>query len=182
MSFGLESVWPSPPADVREKVVQFWLTEGALPKWSFVSRECLVRGGGISLGQLATEEKSNEVTAIPELIDTIDVSNAIVTIDAAGCQKNIAAKIVDSGGDYVLALKGNQGHFYRDVYNGILDLFEDDFAGVTSRYYEEVVKGHGRMDHLMYYHISVPDSLPGRNNWKSLRTIGVAIRISEKDG
>ena len=64
---------------------------------------------GISLGQLATEEKSNEITAIPELIDNIDVAGATVTIDAAGCQKHIAAKIIDGGGDYVLSLKGNQG-------------------------------------------------------------------------
>ena len=63
---------------------------------------------GISLGQLATEEKSNEITAIPELIANIDVSGATVTIDAAGCQKNIAAKIIDGHGDYVLSLKGDR--------------------------------------------------------------------------
>ncbi len=68
---------------------------------------------GVSLGQLATEEKSNEITAIPELIDNIDVTGAIVTIDAAGCQKTIAAKIIDRGGDYILALKGNQGNLHK---------------------------------------------------------------------
>jgi hypothetical protein len=60
---------------------------------------------GISLGQLATEEKSNEITANPQLLDQIDVSGSVVTIDAAGCQTEIAAKIIDGGGDYVLALK-----------------------------------------------------------------------------
>lgn len=67
---------------------------------------------GVSLGQLATAEKSNEITAIPELIDQIDITGATVTIDAAGCQKDIAAKIINGGGDYVLALKGNQGRLH----------------------------------------------------------------------
>ena len=82
---------------------------------------------GVSLGQLATEEKSNEITAIPELISNIDVAGAIVTIDAAGCQKTIAAKIVDGGGDYVLAWKGNQGHLHQAVEEGITEHMEQGF-------------------------------------------------------
>jgi hypothetical protein len=70
---------------------------------------------GITLGQVATEEKSNEITAIPQLLERIDVEDAIVTIDAAGCQKTIAAKIVQGKGDYVLALKGNQEELFHDV-------------------------------------------------------------------
>lgn len=135
---------------------------------------------GISLGQLATEEKSNEITAIPELIDNIDVTGATVTIDAAGCQKHIATKIIDGHGDYVLALKGNQGHLHEAVENWIVTHMENDFANVTVRRHEEIVKGHGRVDHLMYYQVRAPDSLPGRANWKGLRTIGVAIRISQQ--
>lgn len=135
---------------------------------------------GISLGQLATEEKSNEITAIPELIDNIDITGATVTIDAAGCQKQIAAKIIDGGGDYVLALKGNQGNLHQAVQDWIIAQMENDFADVTVRRYEETVKGHGRVDHLMYFQFRVPDSLPGRTNWKGLRTIGVAIRISRQ--
>ncbi len=135
---------------------------------------------GISLGQLATAEKSNEIAAIPELMDNIDVSGATVTIAAAGCQKQIAAKIIDGGGNYVLALKGNQGNLHQAVQNWILAQMENDFADVTVRHYEETVKGHGRVDQLIYYHFRVPDSLPGRTNWKGLRTIGVAIRISRQ--
>lgn len=135
---------------------------------------------GISLGQLATEEKSNEITAIPELIENIDVAGATVTIDAAGCQKHIAAKIVDGGGDYVLALKGNQGNLHQATENWIIAQMENDFADVTVCRYEETVKGHGRIDHLVYYQFRAPDSLPGRANWKGLRTIGVAIRISQQ--
>src|SRR5690606_14921724 len=70
---------------------------------------------GVSLGQLATAEKSNEITAIPELLDQVQLKNSIITIDAAGCQKEIAAKIVNGKGDYCLALKGNQGNLHAAV-------------------------------------------------------------------
>lgn len=98
---------------------------------------------GVSLGQLATEEKSNEITAIPELIDNIDVSGAIVTIDAAGCQKAIAAKIVDGGGDYVLSLKGNQGNLHKAVEDWITEQMENSFVNVTARKHQQTVKAHG---------------------------------------
>ena len=137
---------------------------------------------GLSLGQLATEEKSNEITAIPELINNIDVAGAIVTIDAAGCQKTIAAKIIDGGGDYVLALKGNQGNLHKAVEGWIIEQMENDFANVTVRTHQTTEKGHGRVDSLTYYQFKVPDSLPGRLNWKQFRSIGVAIRESESRG
>ena len=135
---------------------------------------------GVSLGQLATEEKSNEITAIPELIDNIDGEGAIITIDAAGCQRTIAAKIIDRGGDYILALKGNQGNLHKSVEDWILEQMENDFANVTVRKYEQTVRGHGRIDTLTYYQFNVPQTLPGRSNWKHLRTIGVAIRVSKQ--
>jgi len=135
---------------------------------------------GVSLGQLATEEKSNEITAIPELIDHLDVGGATVTIDAAGCQKTIAAKIVDGGGDYVLALKGNQGNLHKSVEDWITEQIENGFVKVTARKYEQTVKGHGRVDHLTYYQFNAPKALAGFSNWKKFRTIGIAIRVSEK--
>lgn len=134
---------------------------------------------GISLGQLATDEKSNEIRAIPELIEQLEITGATVTIDAAGCQKSIAKKIVDGGGDYVLALKGNQEKLHKATMAYILEHMENDFADVTARKYEEVVKGHGRTDTLVYYQLPVPNDMPGRQAWKNLRTIGVAIRMSE---
>jgi predicted transposase YbfD/YdcC len=137
---------------------------------------------GISLGQLATAEKSNEITAIPELLDNLDVRGAVVTIDAAGCQKEIAAKIIQGGADYVLALKGNQGTLHQAVQDYILAQMEEDFANVAVRHHQETVKGHGRVDTLVYYQLPVPDCLPKRDRWTGLRTIGVAIRISRKDG
>jgi predicted transposase YbfD/YdcC len=133
---------------------------------------------GISLGQLATAEKSNEITAIPELIDNIELKGATVTIDAAGCQKNIAAKIIDGGGQYVLALKGNQETLHRAAIKLVTEQMENDFADVEVRQNTETMKGHGRLDTVEYYQFKVPASLPGRSQWKGLRTIGVAIRNS----
>jgi predicted transposase YbfD/YdcC len=137
---------------------------------------------GVSLGQLATEEKSNEITAIPELINNIDVAGAIVTIDAAGCQKAIAAKIIDGGGDYILALKGNQGNLHKEVEDWITKKIANSFANVTVRTYMQTVKGHGRVDRLTYHQFEAPKTLPGFSNWKKFRTIGIAIRVSEEGG
>lgn len=137
---------------------------------------------GISLGQLATAEKSNEITAIPELLDQIDIEKTIVTIDAAGCQREIAAKIIQGGGDYVLALKGNQSSLHDAVREYVLAQMENDFADVTVRKHEETVKGHGRVDNLIYYQLKVPQDLTSKERWKGLRTIGVAIRLSEQGG
>ena len=135
---------------------------------------------GVSLGQLATEEKSNEITAIPELIENIDVSGAIVTIDAAGCQKNIAAQIIDAEGDYIFSLKGNQGNLRKAVEKWFVVQMANGFVDTTVRQYQQVVTGHGRTDVLTYYHCQVPTGIPGRSKWKGLRTIGVAIRESRQ--
>lgn len=135
---------------------------------------------GISLGQLATAEKSNEITAIPELLDEIEVTNAVVTIDAAGCQREIAEKVIDAGGDYILALKGNQGTLHQEVQDYIVTHMENDFAKVPARKYEEQIKGHGRVDTLTYYQMPVPDVLTTAEKWKGLKTIGVAIRVSKQ--
>lgn len=135
---------------------------------------------GVSLGQLATEAKSNEITAIPELIDNIDVSGAIVTIDAAGCQKNIASQIIDAGGDYIFSLKGNQGNLHKAVEKWFLEQIGNGFVNATVRKYQQIVKGHGRTDILTYYHCNVPAGIPGSSQWKGLRTIGVAIRESRE--
>lgn len=136
---------------------------------------------GISLGQLATLEKSNEITAIPELLNNIEVSNAVVTIDAAGCQRDIAAKIIDGGGDYILAVKGNQEKLHEEVQEYIATHRENDFADIPARKYEETVKGHGRVDEYTYYQMPVPESFTQQKKWKRLTTIGVAIRISKRN-
>jgi len=137
---------------------------------------------GISLGQVATEEKSNEITAIPQLLDVIDVEDAIVTIDAAGCQKAIAAKIVDGKGDYVLALKGNHEKLLDDVELVMLHHMQDDFVGCPVSRHIEVEEGHGRLEARTYYQITAPSHLRGRSEWKGLKTIGAAVRVYEEKG
>jgi predicted transposase YbfD/YdcC len=131
------------------------------------------------LGQLATAEKSNEITAIPELLDQIEIENSVVTIDAAGCQRNIAAKIIEGKGDYVLALKGNQGKQHRAVVEYVTKHMETDFHDVVARKHVERIKGHGRIDEISYYQLAVPKDLAARKDWRGLRTIGVAIRHSK---
>jgi predicted transposase YbfD/YdcC len=137
---------------------------------------------GISLGQVATEEKSNEITAIPQLLEVIDVEDAIVTIDAAGCQKTIAAKIVDGKGDYVLALKGNQEKLFQDIELLMLAHMQDDFAGCPVSRHVEVEQGHGRLEARTYYQMTAPSHLHGRSEWKGLKTIGAAVRVYEENG
>jgi predicted transposase YbfD/YdcC len=131
---------------------------------------------GIALGQLAVEEKSNEITAIPQLLDQLDLTGAVVTIDAAGCQRNIADEIVAGGGDYVLALKGNQETLHRDVTDLFAKLLGEDFSDTPVSRHEEREHGHGRMEERDYYQISVPTDFPQREKWTGLKTFGLAIR------
>lgn len=137
---------------------------------------------GITLGQVATEEKSNEITAIPQLLEQIDVQDAIVTLDAAGCQKTIAAKIVEGKGDYVLALKGNQEKLLHDVKFLMLGPLQDDRGGGPVSRHVEVEQGHGRLEARTYYQMTAPSYLHGRSQWKGLKTIGAAVRVYEEKG
>lgn len=136
-------------------------------------------GHSISLGQLATDEKSNEITAIPELLENIELEKSVVTIDAAGCQKNIARQIIASKADYLFALKGNHPTLHEAVTSYVATHMENDFADVAARRHCETLKGHGRTDQITYYQMPVPDDLPCLEQWAGLRTIGVAIRESE---
>lgn len=138
---------------------------------------------GITLGQLATEEKSNEITAIPQLLKEVDVEGAVVTIDAAGCQKNIANDIVEGGGDYVLALKGNQEKLHEAVCDWVETNMADDFAGLPVSRLEERETSHGRTEHRTYYHIAVPQELRAQcKAWRRLRTLGLVVRMYEQHG
>lgn len=137
---------------------------------------------GIALGQLAVEEKSNEITAIPQLLDQLDLTGAVVTIDAAGCQRNIADEIIAGGGDFVLALKGNQETLYRDVTDLFARLLEEDFGDTPVSRHEERERGHGRTEERYYYQISVPTDFPQREKWTGLKTFGLAVRRSIAGG
>jgi predicted transposase YbfD/YdcC len=137
---------------------------------------------GLSLGQVACDEKSNEITAIPELLRLVDIHGAIITIDAIGTQKAIAEQVVASGADYVLALKGNQETLHEAVIGYVNQHLDDDFAGVPARRHQEVDKGHGREEYRSYIQMPVPESLRGAEQWKGLRSIGLATSICTRDG
>jgi predicted transposase YbfD/YdcC len=137
---------------------------------------------GLSLGQVACAEKSNEITAIPELLKLVDVSGGVVTIDAMGCQKEIAGAVVAAKGDYVLALKDNQPTLHRAVVDHLLSRWEMEFAGdeVGRRQAQET--GHGRRESRTYIQLEAPESLPGFQSWRGLKSIGVVISETLRDG
>jgi predicted transposase YbfD/YdcC len=137
---------------------------------------------GLSLGQVACAEKSNEITAIPELLKLVDLRGAIITIDAMGTQKAIAAQIIEGQADYVLALKGNQETLHQAVIDHIDEQWEDDFACVKARRHQTQETGHGRDETRSYIQIPVPEDLPGRELWKGLKSIGVVVSECVRDG
>lgn len=129
----------------------------------------------ISLGQVVVDEKSNEITAIPKLLKMLDLSGCLVTIDAMGCQTEIAQAIIDAGGDYVLAVKANQPTLHDGIDQFFLDHLEDDFARVKVSRHHTREKAHGRQTTRDYYVCAVPEVLPDRGRWPKLAAIGVAI-------
>ena len=135
---------------------------------------------GLSLGQVACAEKSNEITAIPELLRLVDINGAIITIDAMGTQKAIAAQIVDSKADYLLALKGNQETMHQAVIDYIDDQLETDQASAQEHVTTE--EGHGREEVRTYLQFPAPEELPGYLQWKGLKSIGIVTSRCLRDG
>jgi predicted transposase YbfD/YdcC len=130
------------------------------------------------LGQTATAEKSNEITAIPELLDLLDLKGSLVTIDAMGCQTDIAQKIVDKGGDYLLAVKNNQKHLAQDI----KEHFDLEFAqaipfeDITHDYTQTIEKNRGRIETRECWTISEPEFIAHIRNhqaWAQLKTIAL---------
>jgi predicted transposase YbfD/YdcC len=137
---------------------------------------------GLSLGQVACAEKSNEITAIPELLALVDIAGTIITIDAMGTQKAIAAQIIEGKADYVLALKGNQETLQQAVIDHIDEQSKNDFAEAQARRYTTAEKGHGREEIRSYIHMPVPATLRGLELWKGLKSIGTATLVCVRDG
>ena len=124
------------------------------------------------LGQEKTAEKSNEITAIPELLDVLDIKKCIVSIDAMGCQTAIAEKIIKQGGNYVLALKGNQGNLHDEVKTFVDIALENNFLNVPHDYHEEVERGHGRVEKRACWVIDAKKEwFPSAQKWKNLNKI-----------
>jgi len=129
---------------------------------------------GLALGQVKVDRKSNEITAIPELLRLLDVSGCIVTIDAMGCQKEIAKQIVAGGADYILAVKENQGNLHADIH----DLFEGAeafaFADIPHETWQATTKGHGRVETRQCWTIADPVALSyiaDREAWPMLASV-----------
>jgi predicted transposase YbfD/YdcC len=137
---------------------------------------------GLTLGQVACAEKSNEITAIPELLCLVDIKGAIITIDAMGTQKAIATQIVDQGADYVLALKGNQETLHQAVIDYIDKQLVTNFANVPARRLLTTERGHGREEARTYVQMPVPPDLADLELWKGLKTIGVVVSARIRDG
>ena len=130
----------------------------------------------LSLGQQAVAAKSNEITAIPQLLELVEIAGGLVTIDAMGCQKQIAAKIRAHGADYVLAVKLNQGRLYADVAGAFREALAQDFVGVAHDQYATEQTGHGRVEYRTYYTLPVQDRVRDQAAWADLTLLGIALR------
>jgi len=125
------------------------------------------------LGQRKVDDKSNEITAIPELLRALELSGCIVTIDAMGCQKNIAKEIHEADADYVLALKGNQAVLHQEVKEFLDDAQARHFAKVPHQYYQGIEKDHGRLETRRYWVTDQIAWMADRHQWENLHSIGV---------
>ncbi|NTV58978.1 MAG: ISAs1 family transposase [Deltaproteobacteria bacterium] len=131
------------------------------------------------LGQVKTEDKSNEIKAIPELLKTLDLKDCVVTIDAMGCQKEIAKQIVDQGADYVLSLKGNQGNLHKEVELLFEDAKKSDYRDLSYETYTTVDGGHGRVETRRYTVIDDVDWFEEKSKWKKLTTFAMVESTRE---
>jgi predicted transposase YbfD/YdcC len=128
------------------------------------------------LGQVAVGDKSNEITAIPQLLDLLDLQGAIVSIDAMGCQKEIAKKIVAGGGDYVLAVKANQETLHADIMAYLGTCLDKDFAGVKVSTHSSKEQGHGRAEERQVLAVPVPEGFRNRASWAGLKSLCMVTR------
>jgi predicted transposase YbfD/YdcC len=134
------------------------------------------------LGQEAIDEKSNEITAIPKLLKLLEIKGCIITIDAMGCQHTITDQVIEQEGDYVIGLKGNQGHLHEAVEDFFTVAYESDFKGVSHDYIEEVDKDHGRFEIRRYWVSDELITLPKAASWSGLCSIGMVERECTKAG
>jgi predicted transposase YbfD/YdcC len=133
----------------------------------------------VVLGQVKTQEKSNEITAIPELLKLLELKGCIVSIDAMGCQKEIAERIIDQGGDYVARLKGNQGQLHEDVVQFFEYAQAKGFKDIPHSFHETLDADHGRIEIQRYWTVDRLDWLEDKAQWKGFNLIGMVE--SERD-
>jgi len=143
---------------------------------AFAARQRLV------MGQVAVAEKSNEIVAIPVLLDMMAIEGAVVTIDAMGCQRNIAKKIIAKKADYIIALKGNQGTLHDDVKVFVAEQKANDFKDTVISQHETVDADHGRIETRTYTAIHDVEWLQERHNWPGLEGVIMVESRRESDG
>jgi predicted transposase YbfD/YdcC len=136
----------------------------------------------LTLGQVAVDAKSNEITAIPALLELLDVRGVLVTIDAMGCQKEIARQLVEGGGDYVLAVKDNQPNLAADIAQGLEQGIATDFEGIEHEVHWTEEVGHGRHETRTYVIVNEPQGLRNQEAWKGLKVVGMCVRERETAG
>jgi predicted transposase YbfD/YdcC len=130
----------------------------------------------LALGQVAVDGKSNEITAIPQLLALLDLRGAPVTIDAVGCQKAIAKKVVDGGGDYVPVVKANQDQLLEDIQQTIADALDGKLPEDVVRHCAIRERGHGRVEERSCVTVGHVSGLRGRKDWAKLTTVGMCRR------
>jgi predicted transposase YbfD/YdcC len=131
---------------------------------------------GLTLGQEAVQADSNEIPAIPRLLATLDLAGAIVTIDAIGCQKEVAQAVRDEGGDYLLAVKENQETLYKDVVACIDKAVASDFARLSYDLHQTSESGHGRREERTYLVVHEPAGLTTKAEWAGLKSVVLVHR------
>ena len=136
----------------------------------------------VSLGQVAVDGKSNEITAIPQLLALLDLEGALVTIDAIGCQKKIAKKIVAGGGDYVLIVKGNQEHLLEDIQQTVAKALDGDLPEGAVRTHTTREEGHGRQEERSCVVVEHVKGIHDRKGWAHLTTVGMCRRTRTVKG
>lgn len=134
------------------------------------------------LGQVKVADKSNEITAIPKLLNILDVAGCIVTIDAMGAQKEIAKQIVDQGADYVLSLKGNQGNLHADVRQRFDWAHKSEFKDIEHEAHQTIDKGHGRIEIRRYWLLDKVEHLENAEQWTGLKRVGMIESERRIDG
>ncbi len=136
----------------------------------------------VSLGQVAVDGKSNEITAIPKLLELLDLHGALVTIDAIGCQKAIAQKIVAGGGDYILIVKNNQPGLLSDIQETVNRAYDDEIAAAKKRQCTTTEEGHGRVERRSCLVITDLGGIRDRKQWPHLSVVGMSYRERTIDG
>jgi len=137
---------------------------------------------GIVIANKKVRSKSNEITAIPEILEMIDIEGCIVTIDAMGCQAKIVKEIVKNKADYVISLKGNQGATKEEVEDFFKGCTELGFGDIKYSYYETLEKSHGRIERRKYYITEDLEYIRTKSKWENLKSIGMVHSIVERNG